>query len=190
MSFLQTTPSGHGTDVHERPFHMFHMAVMVTPYLAASALMVSPSWIRRRINWTSSFVSFARWCSSALRWQKTPRFLANMSRLLSPFVPKNKWSGRTHAGLSQRWHTHSSSSNAPYVIRYEYRCASSTAGLVPPNAPYPVRFLAANHSQHPSPLRTFVQKRSTVTASTPTKCLRINRNITSLKPKRKNALGD
>lgn len=77
---------------------------------------------------------------------------------MSPCVPTRRWSGRTHAGLSQWCLTIAALGMAPFSCSNAQRWA----GVVRPsnqNTPYPSD-MAAVHSQHPDPLDTFDQNRS------------------------------
>src|SRR6185369_7751368 len=82
-----------------------------------------------------------------------------MSSLLSLAVPRNKWSGFTQGGLSQRWQTKSPSGIGPYARNQETRCAP----IPPPvrdTCPYPLLNKAPRQSQQPSDLSTLDQNRS------------------------------
>jgi len=86
-----------------------------------------------------------------------------MSWLLSRVVPKNKWEGRTHGGLSQRCRTFLPLGTAPLTKDHETRCALSiVGGVVPlPTCPYPSLSTDAVQSQHLGPFLTLAQNRTT-----------------------------
>lgn len=109
------------------------------------ALVATPSLCIWRILFTSSHVSLARPCSSPLLWYERP--LRSMSRVLSPCVPKNKWSGFTHGGLSQWWQTHCSGL-IPVCMNQAARWASQN-DPANPRIPYPWLFFAPVHTQQP-----------------------------------------
>jgi len=90
------------------------------------------------------------------------RPFCTLSRILSAFVPENKWSGLAQLGLSQVCRACIPTSKSPVCKAYEKRCArvNITPAKSPLKIPYPFLSLLAFHSQHPSVLATDFANRS------------------------------
>lgn len=96
--------------------------------ILAIALMAFPDLCRRRICRTCSQFSFALPCSSQVKCKDRPFF--SMSRILSPWVPRNKWSILTHNPLSQWWQTQRNPGSKPLNKNHAARCASQCWPLI------------------------------------------------------------
>lgn len=79
------------------------------------------------------------------------RPLRTLSSMLSWCVPRNRWSGLTHPGVSQ-WCRHCKPSGiSPLATDHEKRCARTMlAGRLGRNWPYPFAVFPPVHSQQPS----------------------------------------
>ncbi len=161
---------------HDRLRTAAPIASCVTPYSAASPRYEQPpSAYRRLITRTSAAVSLALECvsprgtfSGVVRDQwSSPlaqfwRSLAIMSRMLSVYVPIKRWSGRTHDGLSQRWHTSIPSGIGPFSNSHANLCAPTLRPFTQ-NSPYPDGLQYPPHLQHPSDFLTRLRNLSMTT---------------------------
>ena len=93
---------------------------------------------------------------------RLPRPLRMQSLVLSAGVPRNRWAGLQHGGLSQEWHADMPTGRAPMLRESETREAVWNSPLATANCPYPARWRRAAHSQHSSgpPMSTFDQNLS------------------------------
>lgn len=94
-------------------------------------------------------------------WLPFQRPLRTLSVMLSWGVPRNRWLGFVHSGLSQWWQTSKPSGMGPLCSSHENRCAGSW--LVSPlgeNRPYPFLSFLADHVQQVSVLVTLSQNLS------------------------------
>lgn len=82
----------------------------------ATSFERSPDETRNLMDAASAAVIFAP-------AEKFARPLATLSALLSATVPRNKWSGRTQIGLSQRWQTNIPPGMGPLWISQDKRWA-------------------------------------------------------------------
>lgn len=86
----------HLTCFHRLNLLTLDIVPVLTPYARANAPFV---WDDARIFLTMVSVSFAQYLASPLScWI---RFFWSRSALLSVCVPRNRWAGFTHGGLSQ-----------------------------------------------------------------------------------------
>lgn len=128
------------TCFHFLPKRISLIVVMVTPYFLESTLSVS---VDRFISATSDSVKDDLEKSDPFAW----RPLAFLSLLFSSAVPRNRWSGFTHSGLSQVWHTERSAGNGPLKARNEALWASVSRVYFEEICPY--LFAGLLHTQHP-----------------------------------------
>lgn len=119
--------------------------------------MISSMFPSRR----SPMRSFLGCANGLLGYPPRQRPLRTLSVMLSWGVPRNRWLGFTHLGLSQWWQTNIPSGIGPLCNSQEKRCdmvlLSSAVGL---NEPYPPLFVAPVQFQQPSVLATRSQNRS------------------------------
>ena len=83
----------------------------------------------------------------AFPWRAARPFAA-MSAMFSAWLPRNKWSGLQHGGLSQRWSTNSPGGMGPRASVHATRCAPCCRASQP-TTPYPVGSLQPVQSRHP-----------------------------------------
>ena len=88
-----------------------------------------------------------------------PRPFDHISSVLSLWVPRKRWAGRTQALLSQRCRTSKPLGIEPKCISHEKRCACAKSFLDNCTRPYP-RDKCRFHTQQPSDRWTLDQKRS------------------------------
>jgi hypothetical protein len=107
---------------HESPRSSLLIATLLTPNINAnSTLLQFPVFLRSRMALAHphpnlEFAQSSGLCLGARRF-------SFMSAMLSACVPRNRWDGLTHDGLSHRWHTHIPSAIGPLCNSHEYRCA-------------------------------------------------------------------
>lgn len=107
----------------------------------------SPASALRRISKTSDSINFEVETAAPNLW----RLRATISRLLSAFVPSNKWAGLTHGGLSHECRTIiPSGTRLPLAISHETTCvyASPFSRGPRPIWPWPNGCRQPCHSQH------------------------------------------
>jgi len=157
--------AGDHAALHVRPWTILLTRDRSTPVSRLMSQLRWPSAARRRMSRTISAVRRALPLASPTgeAWRSRP--FATMSRRLSATVPRNRWAGFTHGGLSQWWQTSRPAGMGPLASSHETRCARSDpsrpSGL---SSPYPSVLLPANQGQHSSAPRTstFGQKRSAI----------------------------
>lgn len=89
---------------------------------------------------------------------RTSRLFASISAVLSRIVPRNKWSGLTHAGMSHLWQTTNPNGISPLCSIHENRCALCSFFLDMRKRPWPKSDFAPSHSQQVSVFSTLAQK--------------------------------
>lgn len=139
---------------HDLPEQMLQICLLHTPNITASLLGVNPAARNARIKPTSP--------SESLRPGMKPRPFALRSIMLSRCVPRNRWLGRTHGGLSQTWQTCSPRGIGPFSSSHAMRC---TPTVFPRRAgaaihPYPLLSVYPRQTQQCSVLSTRFHIRS------------------------------
>lgn len=147
------------TCFHHQPFTIFRTIELLTPNnLESFTYPVPPAAYSARMSLTCFSVSLLFGCASpnAGLGGGRQRPFSLQSALLSDGVPKNRWSGLTHGGLSHLWQTYIPLGMGPFISSQAKRWAY----FLPPYLPYPCSVSKPRHSQHSPDLSTCDQKRS------------------------------
>jgi len=124
------------------------MVVRHTPYFSAKKFCETDLF-KFLISITCLLVNFDRWDDSPFGTFVTCLPLFILSVMLSWCVPRNRWLGFTHFGLSQVWHTNESCAS-PKCIDQDNLCDDMTPCGLTIMLPYPPLDRAPDHSQQSS----------------------------------------
>lgn len=153
LGFLfQSTSTGPPAPVYVRPIRAVLTVLALTPNRRAR-----PAWVdslaakATRISMTSASDRCARQCAPPdLHGPRKTRPFSTMSRMLSLWLPRNRWAGLTQWRTSQRWQTNRPGGVGPTKRRCETLWAASfLPSRACPSTPYPFLLSSPVHSQQP-----------------------------------------